>query len=136
MSEQKRREFWKGSASVGIVLIIIVLVGIFLCGCAAQQATRADSLHYWTRYYEVRMGLPQIEIVFESDPTNKERCGWITADPGLTIHYDLDQTNCRPPWTLAKHETCHARWQHPYMVRDFGPQMEAEAEDCVARYYK
>ena len=130
-------------------MIRFLLYVVLLCiiGLALSCATNEGTYRYWTRYYQTRMGLPEVKVVFVED--TEERCAWATeevwiSEEGLeiaspVIHYDRWRKGCKTPWDLAKHECCHLMLWHPFTRKHRDLELdyalkEAEAEVCEGMY--
>jgi hypothetical protein len=139
----------KGQATLAFLLASLFLV----TGCATV-GTSTESFEWWTRKYEVRMGLEErTKIYFGETPLDS--CGYVGYEteigrygPELVLvtMFDPNKEGCDPPWEIAKHEACHRRMQHHRLYRlddtgwlspGFGGDLiepEAEAEKCEGWY--
>jgi hypothetical protein len=128
-----------------LFVVLLCVIGILCSGCAAGLS-RVDSFHYWTRYYETRMGLEETTHIRIGQAGGGKKCAtvryetWLGEDYPtwvLVTTYDPEKDNCRPPWKLALHEACHRRMMHHrvgYDLEQAGKDLEAEAKECEGWY--
>jgi hypothetical protein len=132
-----RNDFRKKKRSVPRPAIFL-LSQLVLLGCVFGE-TQADTFEWWTRKYEVRMGLEErTEIRVGRTPDGS--CGHVAYENQLEkigtrvvlVTWFDPEKGC-DPWDVAKRQACHRRMQHHRMDLD-REVVVAEVQQCERWY--
>lgn len=122
---------------------LLFLVPLLVPACAARYS-KIDDFRYWTRRWEIEMGLPPTDFRFAQTPGHY--CAQVVLEQELAervqlhtvTYYDPGRWPCDSPAKLALHEACHRRYQHHRMsqadVEENHIDVEGEAKACAAVY--